>query len=213
MGTTASITLSAKVRRLRQRTDFRRNPVAALWRRIWWRLRWALTSQPWHLKLGDDLEILAPKGGAGALIYYQGYSEPETARVLKKLLKPGMTFWDVGAHIGEYSLLAARCVGAGGHVDAFEPQPAMFAFLQRNVIANGLGNVTSHCLAVSDQEGPGRLSLHPEPSMSFLNLNRLFDGIQFLQGCAHHQHTRAIIEKDRFRRRKIHTRSQEVRAD
>ena len=58
--------------------------------------------------------MVAPKGGAGALIYYQGYSEPETARFLTAFLKPGMTFWDVGAHIGEYSLLAARCVGGAG---------------------------------------------------------------------------------------------------
>ena len=119
--------------------------------------------------------MVAPKGGAGALIYYQGYSEPETARFLTASLKPGMTFWDVGAHIGEYSLLAARCVGGSGHVHGFEPQPKMYEFLRRNVAANGLSNVTSHCLAVSDRSGSAEFSLHPEPSMAFLNPSGFVD--------------------------------------
>src|SRR5665213_715101 len=133
MGTTANITLSAKLSRLRQRPDFRRNPVAAIRRRLWWRLRWAVSGQPWKIRLRNDIDMVAPKGGAGALIYYQGYSEPETARFLTAFLKSGMTFWDVGAHIGEYSLLAARSVGSVGHVHAFEQQPKVFEFLLRNV--------------------------------------------------------------------------------
>jgi FkbM family methyltransferase len=171
MGTTASTTLSAKISRLRKCSDFQRNPVAAVRRRLWWRLRWAISSHPWQLKLGDDIEIVAPKSGAGALIYYQRYSEPETARFLTAFLKPGMTFWDVGAHIGEYSLLAARCIGAVGRVHAFEPQPNMFEFLRCNIVANELSNVTSHCVAVSDRVGVADFSLHPEPSMSCLNVN------------------------------------------
>jgi FkbM family methyltransferase len=79
-----------------------------------------------------------------------------------------MTFWDVGAHIGEFSLLASRCVGLTGRVHAFEPQPKIFELLQRNIIANGLTNIAAHSLAVSDQEGFAELSLDPEPSMSFL---------------------------------------------
>jgi FkbM family methyltransferase len=128
-----------------------------------------VSDQPWRLNLRDDIEMVAPKGGAGALIYYQGCSEPETARFLTAFLKPGMTFWDVGAHIGEYSLLAARSVGGTGHVHGFEPQPKMFEFLRRNVAANQLSNVTPHRLAVSDRVGSAEFSLHPEPSMAFLN--------------------------------------------
>ena len=36
-------------------------------------------------------------------------------------LKPGMTVLDVGANIGLYSILAAKRVGPGGSVWAFEP--------------------------------------------------------------------------------------------
>jgi hypothetical protein len=58
--------------------DFRKNAHAIL-RHLYWRLRWAFTPRPWRLKLGTDSDILVPKSGAGALIYYLGHSEPETA--------------------------------------------------------------------------------------------------------------------------------------
>jgi hypothetical protein len=40
--------------------------------------------------------------------YYHGDVEPEVQRVLQKYLRPGMIFYDVGANIGFFSLLAAR---------------------------------------------------------------------------------------------------------
>jgi len=119
--------------------------------------------------------MFAPKGGAGALIYYQGHSEPETAKLVMDFLKPGMTFWDVGAHIGEYSLLAAQRVGAKGRIHALEPRPDVYEFLERNVVANGLSNVTTHRLAVNDRSGVAQLSLRPEPSMSFLSSHQAND--------------------------------------
>ncbi len=142
----------------------------ALSRRLRWRLRWALTDEPWRLRLGD-LTILAPRGGAGALIYYLGFSEPGTARFVMDFLKPGMTFWDIGAHIGEYSLLASTRVGALGRVEAFEPRPDIFTFLSRNVAENGLENVALHRHAAADSVGFADLSLHPEPSMSAIAQN------------------------------------------
>jgi hypothetical protein len=51
------------------------------------------------------MPFLVASGGSGALIYYQGSSEPETADFIKQVLKPGMVFVDVGAHLGEYSIL------------------------------------------------------------------------------------------------------------
>ena len=168
MATTASITLSHKIIRLRRRPDFKQNPVAALRRRLWWRLRWAVSSQPWRLRLGDDIEMYTPKGGAGALIYYQGHSEPETAKFVMDSLKPGMTFWDVGAHIGEYSLIASRCVGVTGMVEAFEPQPPIYDYLLRNVEANHASNIRLHRQAVCEEFGTAELSLLQDPSLAYL---------------------------------------------
>ena len=155
--------------RLGQRPDFKRNPVLAVGRRIWWRVRWAITDEPWQLNLADGLRMVAPKGGAGALIYYLGQSEPEVAAFLKRTLTAGMTFWDIGAHLGEYSLLASKWVGSKGYVEAFEPQPDVFEFLRHNVEQNSLSNVAMHRLAVSDCDGWATMSVHSEPSQSFLS--------------------------------------------
>ncbi len=158
--------------RLRARPDFQQNAPRALARRLYYRMRWAATEKPWRLKLGEDLEVLAPKGGAGALIYYMGYSEPETAAFVRNFLKPGMVFWDVGAHIGEYSLLAARQVGPEGKVEAIEPQPAIRHFLKANIELNGFQNIRVHGYAASAQRGEATLVLSEEPTMAHLQNGR-----------------------------------------
>ena len=65
-----------------------------------------------------------------------GLWEPKTMRLMRHLLRPGMTFVDVGAHIGWHTLLAARTVGTTGHVYAFEPDPSNFDLLRKNVAVN-----------------------------------------------------------------------------
>jgi FkbM family methyltransferase len=64
--------------------------------------------------------------------------EPGTRRVLSKLLAPGMTFVDVGAHVGLLTLAGARAVGPSGKVLAIEPVPLAFELLSRTVAINGL---------------------------------------------------------------------------
>ncbi|MCC7165033.1 MAG: FkbM family methyltransferase [Anaerolineae bacterium] len=69
-----------------------------------------------------------------------------------RLLTPGMSVLDIGAHIGYYALHSARRVGTRGHVYAFEPAPSNFALLRENVRLNHLQSiVTVENLAVSDQ--------------------------------------------------------------
>jgi FkbM family methyltransferase len=92
-------------------------------------------------------------------IQRNGWYEPETVRIVESLLRPGMTFFDVGAHVGQYTLLGANVVGQTGQVQAFEADPDTFALLMRNVTANRLGNViTNHC-AISAHEGTVELFL------------------------------------------------------
>ena len=160
--------LTESLRRLAARPDFRRNPVKAVAKRAAWRLRWLATSQPVSLRLDGGFSIVAPKGAVGALIYYLGSSEPESARFISSFLQPGMVFFDVGAHIGEYTLIGSRRVGPGGSVHAFEAQPDTFALLQRNCAANGAGNARLNACAVADREGELEFDLCAEPAMSSL---------------------------------------------
>jgi len=66
-----------------------------------------------------------------------GTYEHDTVQIFQKLVKPGMTVIDVGAHVGFYTLLAARLVGTNGRVYAFEPNPEVYNILVRNIQING----------------------------------------------------------------------------
>jgi FkbM family methyltransferase len=64
-----------------------------------------------------------------------GKTHPSEIRLTKFLmqhLKEGDTFFDVGAHFGYFSLLAAKCIGSKGKVLAFEPSKSTFELLQKN---------------------------------------------------------------------------------
>jgi len=74
--------------------------------------------------------------------YLHGEVEPVIQEVLADRLKPGMVFYDLGANIGFFSLLAARLVGATGKVFSFEPDPENARRLRRNIERNGFANAT-----------------------------------------------------------------------
>jgi len=84
-------------------------------------------------------------------------AETLECRLVAKWCRPGMCVADIGANAGFYSLLLARCVGATGHVWAFEPDAVNFAMLQRNVEANGYSNITMNRKAVGAASGQDRL--------------------------------------------------------
>jgi len=72
--------------------------------------------------------------------------------------RTGWVVVDGGAHMGFYTIRAASMVGAEGRVIAVEPDPSNFAILERNVKANGLGNVIAINAALADKVGLGKLS-------------------------------------------------------
>ena len=91
-------------------------------------------------------------------IYFLGYYEIRETRLVRRLLRHGDTFVDVGANIGWFTLVAARCVGQGGRVIAFEPSSPVFAQLERNVALNAAPNVMLERLALSHSCGTALLS-------------------------------------------------------
>jgi FkbM family methyltransferase len=68
--------------------------------------------------------------------YFEGHGEAEVQKALQRHLKKGMTFYDVGANIGFFSLIAARLVGEGGQVIAFEADPEIAGRLREHVARN-----------------------------------------------------------------------------
>lgn len=95
-------------------------------------------------------------------IYFFGLWEPELTAWITSRLSPGDVFIDVGANIGYYSLLASTLVGRSGRVVAIEASPAIFRQLQENLARNGVGNVRSVNVAVSDRKGIVQLFRGPD---------------------------------------------------
>lgn len=65
--------------------------------------------------------------------------EPGTVAWIETF-QPGEVFYDIGANIGVYTLLAARKVGPTGKVIAVEPHLGNALALMQNVQANGFGD-------------------------------------------------------------------------
>jgi FkbM family methyltransferase len=84
--------------------------------------------------------------------------EPVTDAHLADALRPGMVVLDIGAHVGYYTLVAARAVGPSGKVHAFEPCAETLSLLRTNVRANGFANVEIHPFAAGS--GDSKRTLH-----------------------------------------------------
>ena len=82
-----------------------------------------------------------------------GGMEPKTSALFRKLLRPGDTYIDVGAHVGYHALLARQAVGATGRVLAVEPQPYNCNKILVNAALNGFSNITTIVGAAGDRDG------------------------------------------------------------
>jgi FkbM family methyltransferase len=78
-------------------------------------------------------------------------------RFLRRFLRPGLAFVDIGAHHGLYSILALRAVGPEGRVAAFEPAPAAFRRLRWHLRLNQAGAVQARACALGERAGTATL--------------------------------------------------------
>lgn len=91
-----------------------------------------------------------------------GVYEPLETELLKKEINEEFTVLDIGANIGYYTLIFAKCVGSMGRVYAFEPDPENFSILKKNVEMNGYSNVVLEEKAVYSRTGKISLFLNEE---------------------------------------------------
>ncbi|PKP88630.1 MAG: hypothetical protein CVT78_00135 [Alphaproteobacteria bacterium HGW-Alphaproteobacteria-17] len=89
-------------------------------------------------------------------LYANGRSED--VEIVRALLKPGGTYVDIGANIGDLVLAGATAVGDQGCVYAFEAHPKIFALMTRNVALNARANVHPVNAACGEDFGWARFS-------------------------------------------------------
>lgn len=119
---------------------------------------------PWHL--GTRLR-LHMNNDLSRQIFIAGCMEPNEFAFLDRVLRRGMTFLDIGANDGIYSIFAAKRVGPDGTVWAFEPSTREVGRLRSNIECNGL-DVLVFPAALSDVIGKADLVV-AEPQHAGLN--------------------------------------------
>ena len=105
------------------------------------------SSEPMDI-LGHKM-YLASAGRFPPMAMAMGQYEQKTTQLFESLVEPGMIVIDIGAHVGYYSMLAARKTGPSRTVYSFEPDPANFELLSKNSALNGYDNITPINKAVS----------------------------------------------------------------
>ena len=83
-------------------------------------------------------------------IFFKGYYELPTINLIKKYLPKGGVFIDVGANIGNVSLIAAKIASK---VIAIEPVQKFIDRIKRNFAINKMNNVSILPFAASDKAG------------------------------------------------------------
>lgn len=86
-------------------------------------------------------------------LYVCGSFEPNEFAFLDSVLKPGMTFVDVGGNDGYYALFASTKVGNAGRVVTVEPSSRERSHLERNIARNEIQNVTVVAAALGAAAG------------------------------------------------------------
>ena len=87
---------------------------------------------------GEKISVVVPEVVANSIWRY-GYFEEDVCLFMLRLLRDGMTFIDIGAHLGFFTLLGAYVVGKKGKVLSFEPIPYTYEQLKKNTA--GCSNV------------------------------------------------------------------------
>jgi FkbM family methyltransferase len=98
--------------------------------------------------------------------YIYGNWEPLVTQAIISNVRRGMCVFDIGAHLGYYSLLFAKCVGPVGRVVSFEAATSNFLTLQKNVVINNLHNIELINLAVFSKSGTTSMSVSTADSSS-----------------------------------------------
>jgi FkbM family methyltransferase len=128
---------------------WRKSALVAALRRDW----------PGGYALTDDTNLVfvpAPLDARGERLLFHGFGAPPAALAFAP---PGGVAIDIGANLGEWSVPLAQAVGPQGLVLCCEPNPAIAAALAATLKINNLGQAQVWPVAVSEQDGEGRLAI------------------------------------------------------
>ena len=111
-----------------------------------------------HHNVTFDILLNPNNGTVDNEIYLHKVYEPYFLSIIKRELKEGDTFVDIGANIGQHSLFASACVGVNGKVISFEPIPRIYDQFLSSIKENiknareGYNNISVHNLGCGESD-------------------------------------------------------------
>ncbi|HKR88857.1 MAG TPA: FkbM family methyltransferase [Phenylobacterium sp.] len=109
------------------------------------------TVQTYETRFGPMLAVRTDRYLTGSLELYGEYN-PEEGRLLRQIIRPGMTVVEIGANMGLHSVDLARAC-APGPFYAFEPQPRIFQVLCANLALHDIANAFAYPEGCGEVEG------------------------------------------------------------
>lgn len=129
------------------------NQFQAIGRSIGWWLNNRNSSTPVEVELcGYRLLLYSDAFQTRSIVYYTPFHDYDSMRFVQRYLRSGDNFIDIGANIGEYTLLACSIIGDSGSVSAFEPVPKTVNRLKENIDINQLSQVKVYPIALGDTD-------------------------------------------------------------
>ncbi len=109
--------------------------------------------------LGCIVTVDVSEWGGRSCYYWARFWDVSHQLLLRKVLKLGDTYIDVGTNLGFQSMFASRLVGPSGTVLSFEPNPETFLLLSAHIAMNRIRNCKLHNVALGEAESEAVLNL------------------------------------------------------
>lgn len=159
----------------------RKHKLRAYCNFLWWQLSQFFSPRTRVVQFVGKTKLVVKKGLTGATgNIYTGLHEFSDMAFLLHLLRKQDLFYDIGANVGSYTVLASGYIGA--HSVSFEPIPSTFEWLQKNIETN---KIKTSAKAMNIGLGSQKQNLY---------FTSDYDTVNHVVAETEHQSTTALIE-------------------
>jgi len=118
-------------------------------------IKWLLS--PIMLKIRSGPLVGKKWKASSGIRFIKGTYEPKNVEAIQKTVREKDIAYDIGAHVGYFSILMGDLVGSGGKVIAFEPRRLNLNYLKWHISTNHCENIKIFVKALGDYSGHAKL--------------------------------------------------------
>lgn len=146
--------------------------IRTIVRIIWWKINQSIFKFPAIIEISEGVRCICyPDNSYGGLVVYTKLPEYYDMKFMIKIINKNDIFVDVGAGIGDYSIIAASIIDKG-KVYAFEPDQRARKIFIENITLNKMKNkIQVEGQIVSDKEGHEYFKSEKQSEISHISLS------------------------------------------